>query len=401
MSESRPPPPRSIDRVVDEARRHYGPDTHGDGHDWSAADAALFARIAREPRERTPERRPILAIATGVALAAAAAATLFFRPAPAPIRDGGAQAASLVGAAEGLRIVGANGAVRSVSAPLVLGDRVETGRDAAGFVSLDEHGQRAVDWRVEGATRLAIARVRTPLGLALERGAVEADVTKVKSGEAFVVDVDGTRVAVRGTHLRVARDGARATVDLSEGTIAVGPIPAAGLTEGSLIKAPAHVEIDLAHGGAVTVDTHAAAVRARAFDHDVRDARAAATTSPTEGSTASEPAAPDTALAPPIVPRPTTTAPLKPAASADPRTPNAVVGDAVLACIEKHVPASARHVTITSTLVLDIDSTSGSVKIARFDPPLPPEVQTCSSETIYKTRFTGSTSERIAIRAER
>lgn len=399
MSESLPPQShRSVDRVVEEARRHFVPDTHGEGHDWSAADAALFARIRNEARGRTPERRPVLAIATGVALAAAAAATLFFRPAPAPVREGAPVLATTAMSGEGLRIIGADGTTRGASTPIRLGDRIETGRDAAGFVSLDAAGARAVDFRIEGSSQLSVALARAPLGLALERGAVEADVTKVKSGEAFVVDVGGTRVAVRGTHLRVARDGAHATVDLSEGTIAIGPVPASGMTEGALVKAPAHVEIDLAHGGAVTVDARVAAVRARTFDHDVRVTAAIATADqpPPDDSTAPSPS-----VAPPV-PRPTTTAPLKPTTAADPRTPSTVVGDAVVACIEKHVPATSRHVTITSTLVLDIDGTSGAVKIARFEPPLPPEVQTCASETIYKTRFSGQTTlERIAIRAER
>ncbi|MFO0671268.1 MAG: FecR domain-containing protein [Polyangiaceae bacterium] len=398
MSESLPPQShRSVDRVVEEARRHFVPDTHGEGHDWSAADAALFARIRNEARGRTPERRPVLAIATGVALAAAAAATLFFRPAPAPVREGAPVLATTAMSGEGLRIIGADGTTRALARPsasAIASRRVATRR--ASFRSTRPAPARWTS--ASSSSQLSVALARAPLGLALERGAVEADVTKVKSGEAFVVDVGGTRVAVRGTHLRVARDGAHATVDLSEGTIAIGPVPASGMTEGALVKAPAHVEIDLAHGGTVTVDARVAAVRARTFDHDVRVTAAIATADqpPPDDSTAPSPS-----VAPPV-PRPTTTAPLKPTTAADPRTPSTVVGDAVVACIEKHVPATSRHVTITSTLVLDIDGTSGAVKIARFEPPLPPEVQTCASETIYKTRFSGQTTlERIAIRAER
>ena len=41
------------------------------------------------------------------------------------------------------------------------------------------------------------------------------------------------------------------------------------------------------------------------------------------------------------------------------------------------------------------------MKLARFDPPLSPEVQTCAAEVIYKTRFKGSTLEHIKITAER
>ena len=81
--------------------------------------------------------------------------------------------------------------------------------------------------------------------LALRVGAVEAQVTPVAMGEAFAVDVDGVRVAVHGTHLRVARaerGGSWVVVDLSEGVISVGAPPKAGSTMGVLVTAPAHVE---------------------------------------------------------------------------------------------------------------------------------------------------------------
>lgn len=388
-----------LDRVVDEAREHLVPSSHGPRHDWRAADEALFDRISREPPLTAAvapvARRPVFAIASGVALAAAAAATLIFRPAPPAPRAGASEVVATIAIGAGARIVSPTGEVRSANSPLHVGDRLTTDGEAVGFLSRSETGAQAVAWRVERDSNLTVGHARAPLGLALEGGAVEADVAKVKQGEAFVVDVGPVRVAVRGTHLRVGRDHDHATVDLSEGTIAIGPIPAVGLTEGTLVKAPAHVDIDLTRPDALRIENGAAAVRARAFEHDV--------TAPVAPVAAIVPpsAVPMTAPPPRVVPRPTTTAPLKPQVPADTRAPNEIVADAVRACIEKNIPTGPVRVTVTTSLLLDVDP-SGAVKLARFEPPLPPEVQSCASDTIYKTRFASSGgSEQIGITVER
>ena len=60
---------------------------------------------------------------------------------------------------------------------------------------------------LERGTRATITHSQGALVLALDEGAVEAQVVPVPSGEAFAVDVGSSRVAVHGTHLRVARAG--------------------------------------------------------------------------------------------------------------------------------------------------------------------------------------------------
>src|SRR5690606_41376056 len=69
------------------------------------------------------------------------------------------------------------------------------------------------------------------------------------------------RFAVHGAHLRVAREGARVVVDLSEGVIAIGP-PGDGITRGTTITAPARVALDVRDpGGTLVIDRDPAAVR--------------------------------------------------------------------------------------------------------------------------------------------
>ena len=72
---------------------------------------------------------------------------------------------------------------------------------------------------------------------------------------------DVVRVAVHGTHLRVARDGDKITVDLTEGVVSIGAPPRRGSTIGALVTAPAHVELDARDLSSVRVDHTASAVR--------------------------------------------------------------------------------------------------------------------------------------------
>src|SRR5258708_4662206 len=79
------------------------------------------------------------------------------------------------------------------------------------------------------------------------------------TGEAFAVDVvnpDGTssRIAVHGTHLRVARDGDHVVVDLSEGVVSIGAPARVGSTYGELVTAPAHAELTAGVSASLRVD---------------------------------------------------------------------------------------------------------------------------------------------------
>src|SRR5439155_1470159 len=108
---------------------------------------------------------------------------------------------------------------------------------------------RKVAWLLEGGNsspaasgRARVKSAGESLVLALDDGAIEAQVTPVPSGEAFAVDIaSGTslvRVAVHGTHLRVSRSGSRVVVDLTEGVVSIGVPPRTGSTYGTLVTAP-------------------------------------------------------------------------------------------------------------------------------------------------------------------
>src|SRR5207237_528524 len=150
------------------------------------------------------------------------------------------------------------------------------------------------------APRLGRARVKSAgesLVLGLEEGAIEAQVTPVPTGEAFAVDIAAgsslVRVAVHGTHLRVARNGSHVVVDLTEGVVSIGAPPRTGSTYGTLVTAPSHVEFDAADLDHTLRIEHApAAVRAPVslVSHESFGASATARNEPAPAETT--PAAP-------------------------------------------------------------------------------------------------------------
>jgi hypothetical protein len=243
-----------------------------------------------------------------------------------------------------------------------------------------------------GSARARIKRAGEPLVIGLESGAIEAQVTPVPSGEAFAIDV-GTdsgvvRVAVHGTHLRVARNGDRVTVDLTEGVVSIGAPPRTGATVGTLVTAPAHVELDAKEPSSIRIDHVPSAVRA------------AIPLAPRETSAAAGRAEPPRADAP-TVPRPASVPPVSSVASAKgitargasalqseppPAAPREAIARAIRDCAAARGQSGEVHVTVTSNLNLRV-TPSGEVESAQFSPPLLPEIQTCAAQTIYRTKF--------------
>ena len=58
------------------------------------------------------------------------------------------------------------------------------------------------------------------------------------------------------------------------------------------------------------------------------------------------------------------------------------------------------RVTVSSSLELAVGD-DGLVSGARFNPPLAPEIQTCASSVIYRTRFATSGKRSVPIVLER
>jgi len=378
-----------LDKVVREAREHWGT-REASRVDWKAVDTALFARVEREARGRHPlthVRWKSVAIAGSFALSAAAIALVVLasrRGEPVPVAQG--PVGSVERPEEAISIEGGGQAwVRGIpssnGARIRLGDVVET-QGAA--VTLQRPGH--VTMTLEPASRVRVTKVGETLVLALERGAVEARVAPVAHGEAFAVDVESSRVAVHGTHLRVEREDRRVIVDLKEGVIAIGEAPRVGLVLGAVVTAPAHAEF-------MTPDT----LGTLTVSHEASTQRwpgAGAPPAPPPSSAGVEPHA-GLAPAPSHPPRATPAgegradARTASAASSAPEPTSAAEPDlasVVRGCMAERPHAENLTILVKTTLYVTLGP-DGSVQSARFDPPVAPDVNACAAQSIYRARF--------------
>jgi len=343
--------------------------------DWKSVDEKLFARLEQEPRPlRASEDDELRSggrvawIGAAFTLAAAAAALVFVHPAHENVdaREAASLAAPLAGP----------------TGPLVRGQRIDVTEDVSYFESPGK-----VRW---SAPRGSVLRVEqsSPLVLSLEQGAAEAQVTPVPSGEAFAIDVTAStgavvRVAVHGTHLRVARAGDQVTVDLTEGVVSIGAPPRRGSTIGTLVTAPAHVELDATSLDSIRVDHAPSAVRpAERVTPAPRDPEVALLPQSPVQHEVIEPLAHEThALSTPVrAPKSHSDV-----AVVDPPAPTwLTTTDELASAIAAECGKSAAS-TYATTLALHVDP-DGTVKRAIFTPPMFPEGQArdCSAIVIYK-----------------
>ncbi len=364
-----------LDDLVRDAKKD-APDV-----DWQSVDEKLFARLEREPiatksvDEEEGTRAGggrVLWIGAAFTLAAAAAALVFVHP--------GSE--GLEGHAEVARA--SSQVVRSSQgSELALGDRIEVTQEVAYFESPGK-----VRWSAPRGSELRVEHASSPLVLSLETGAAEAQVTPVPSGEAFAIDVTASsgevvRVAVHGTHLRVARDGDKVTVNLTEGVVSIGAPPRRGSTIGTLVTAPAHVELDARNLGDIRVDHAASAVRPAESVTPPRaeaetaflvpqPAHEAADTTDTTHESHEQPLA--------LASRHAATSPA--AVVSDPTwlsTPDEIAAALAQCGREAVVPGT----TFSTSLTLNVRD-DGTVQGGRFSPPLLPEARDCADDVIYK-----------------
>ncbi len=424
MSSLDVPPARSgaLDRLIDEAKRESLPKVSNEA--WAAMESRLLAQLsaerssltanaagARAPRF-TRRRALTVGLGGGMLVAAAAALVLFSRVAPRVPR------AEIVTRPAATERVGALRAVVGSGDIRIRGVKAGGGYELHVGDPLDVSGARAVFerpekvyWLLEGVaadSRAATAHARvtsadSSLVVALDDGAVEAKVTPVPFGEAFAVDIaaDQTtvRVAVHGTHLRVARSGTRITVDLTEGVVSIGIPPATGLTHGTDVIAPAHVEFDAGDlPGTLRVDYAPASVRA------------AIPLGPFEGPTEKTPTTLQDPMSGVLLPRP----PLPSGRVADraqPPTPGGfafvdagrravssrqALAQAVRECASRSPPNGNVRASVSSSLTLTLNS-AGEVEATKFDPPLQPDIQTCAGTAILGMRFDVPMSQAITV----
>lgn len=384
--------PTALDVVTAEAREHLEPREI----DWSRLEARVMASVEEERPPLVTEtaqagtRGARIRQIGAIALAAAAAVALFVRrdrdvtPAPSAVVSAPAPEAVVASA---LRATEGSGEVRVNSTLATPGYVVHAG-DAIAVDGARGVFERAgkVSWLMEadsahGPARARVKAAADALVLALEHGAIEAQVVPVPAGEAFAVDVatehNLVRVAVHGTHLRVARSGSRVVVDLTEGVIAIGAPPRTGITVGTTVTAPAHVELDANDLGTLRIDHTPSAVRA-AIPLGPK-AEAAHASAPPTLPHVSVPAAPSVkAVAVPSAP----VANLAPPPTISPRE---AIAAAVRTCAAERMRPGSVRVTVSSTLHLAV-SADGAVESARFAPPLSPEIQACAAQAIYKVK---------------
>jgi hypothetical protein len=412
---------RTMDELVREAREGWVPPKPGaDAQD--VAEQKLFAQI--DAHEKLPRIGSGLGVAAdrrfwgsvAAITAVAAAALLLSRSSSTPVAEiDGAQptAPSPVesprpAAPAELASVAHGGEVRVDGVGVVAhektlhdGQTVEARGDAV-FTAAER-----VSWLLENGTDVGVVRSGAhgaAIVLALRVGAVEAEVVPVPGGEAFAVDVDGVRVAVHGTHLRVARaqrDGTHVVVDLSEGVISVGTPPKSGSTVGEfLINAPAHVEFSVADlAGTFHVDHDAASVRTP-VDPVGLIARQSADETPAPPVASPTPLA-AAAASPPPPPAPAAMGPRTPTAPAPKPGPAEVILAAVHHCADTTLgPPGSGALTISSTLTVDANP-DGTTRLTSFDPPVHPDLQQCVAQVAYGLRWSEGGAHRIPIELHR
>lgn len=381
-----------LDRLVRESRPELGTREARDV-DWTRVDQQLFRRIEAE---RQAEKARLAkgpggrwaVLAGGLAAAAALALVVgkVREPRVETPRAVVEETAGTVVAVEGDGQLLVGGKPLAVGGVLHMGDVVE----ARGAQATVERAGK-LTLVIERGTVATVTHVQGALVLALAGGAVEAQVVPVPNGEAFAVDVGPSRVAVHGTHLRVARSHEHVVVDLSEGVVSLGPAPRIGSTLGSLVTAPAHAEFGVGDAEGSLTLTHdpsavrpplAAAAAAQAKPSspavvavappkpEVAEMRpaGAAGAARIEGRSAASPAAQHAAVA-----------------TVDPN-PQGTIAAAVRACLAERPRADNVTVEVNTVVRLDVDA-DGTVLHARFDPPVTPDVNACASGPIYKTRF--------------
>jgi hypothetical protein len=266
-----------------------------------------------------------------------------------------------------------------------------------------------VAWLLENGTEVTAVRTGNHGGaivLGLRVGAVEAQVTPVPAGEAFAVDIEGVRVAVHGTHLRVARaerGGSWVVVDLSEGVISVGAPPKAGSTVGHLVTAPAHVEFSVADlEGTLRVEHDPARVRAPVDPLSLAEAPEPPTASVSEPhavfAVPAHPASPSVDL-PSATHAASVHGRLPPVVVAPP-TPLERLSTAVRSCADQANHGGTGSVTISSMLTVDVKD-DGLARLASFDPPLEPNLQACVAAAVYSIQWGRPGANRIPIELHR
>jgi ferric-dicitrate binding protein FerR (iron transport regulator) len=337
----------ALDRLVRRARASAAPEL-----DWERVEAGLMQQVSqRAPLE---QRRPRLVLWGSLAAAAAALALWagshsFARPT--------LQSPKLA---------------TTERSHMVDGDALAPGSHVTA-VDKDvvvEHAGRA-RWTLAPHSRAQLGERDAHIAVRLEVGSVASNVVPSLRRETFVVEAANVRVAVHGTAFRVALEGGRVMVDVSEGVVGVGPL---GAPAAHFVKAGSHAEFS-SDGQSGTLDgAPLGAVAGRPE-------------SATKWSRPSPPLAPAAAEA--SMARPAAPLPVEPAIN-DIEMGVAPIVSATSECFATHTHSSDDvKITVRTAVSLRILD-SGEVAEVDFQPPLAPEVEECARPRLLRVRFAPS-----------
>lgn len=417
-------PESPLAKLTLEAKASFTPSGLGTRDiDWSAQEERLAMRLELERAREARSRKKQLAIGAGMSLALAAGMLFLLSTPPetqatstptrevASIVKGGLRGATPRAAGSDPSVVAEGDTLDVADGPLVYERQAaKAGEPRRAIWALDPAG--------ETSARAKVVKASSTLVVALERGALEADITPVRDGEAFAVDVSSesgtTRVAVHGTHLRVARRGDQLVVDLTEGVIALGQ-PSEGRTEGMEIKAPAHVEMTIGKSPASARIAHENVRPAWSLD-SVAEGHAPAVLPGVQpaapagsGSSQAQLAprqtpvlwantAPSTSASAVQAPEPASTpAPVPPAVALSEGAARTAIQVDLKRCVVQGNPGKGVAISIESTLTIDVRA-DGSVSGTRFDPPLAPAIQECTSKAVFARRIEGPRSFTVPVK---
>jgi FecR protein len=375
MSADKPTHSAAVHALIAEARDHLGTKSSGANVDWEKVDAGV-ARAQAIPRvQGRVYALPMQAstkIATVCGALAFAAAIPFLllnaysetKPFEASIQHAQGPVLSHVARTLGTPTFTHEGAsIRS-------GESLEVrGSGRVVFERTKTEERKGIQWSLAASSADTAGRVRVQkegdaIVLALESGALEADVEPGSSVPILYVETGKTRVVVRGTHFRVERQGDDVTVDLMRGKVSVE-------TERSaphMLLAPTHASFQ-AIRSELSFTENAALVRSESSFLTLEDATAhAANTKPSA------------MLVPPNGQQATATLPLL---SRD------QVSASAQSCIEKYgtlAKGEAREVIFESVLALDTNA-DGNVSHLSFDPPVHPDAESCLKAAMAKGKL--------------
>lgn len=351
---------RAVRQVVREVRGQAVPDL-----DWDALEDRLMAEFERPvAKNKRTWRWPALLGVAAVAAATAAAGTMVVWH-------------DHEDRAEGAPSAGADADARLDGDQLVLGQRIVAGTESVQV----EHAGRA-SWTLAPHSSASLQQRGEHLVVALEFGSLVASVVPSSTPEAFAVHAGRTRVAVRGTVFLVERRDDSAHVEVSQGKVSVSAVD--GGDRSWLLSAPAT--------GRFTLDGRRL---------DTLEVPSAAPPPPRQH----RPALPSSTASLSTPPRSPAPAPLQSVAPPEttidsvlPESPDPVVTelaahravDAVRRCfLERTLPNGGVYISASSSLTLQFGP-DGMLDTLQFEPPLAPDVQSCSRAALQTITVTPS-----------